>query len=134
VPVYVPEPLTEHALRRFTDDPDIVVSRLTELEFYSALARKLRMGDMQRLHTLQVANTFARHLGSGIYATLQITNGVFTIAHDFLQTFSTAIRTLDAIHLACCASLQVTLVTADTILTECAAYFDIDYELLTPDA
>ncbi len=113
VPVYVPEPLTEPALRRFRDDPDIVVSRLTEVEFYSALARKLRTGDMQRLHTQQVANMFARHLESGIYTILQITNEVFTVARDFLQTFSTAIRTLDAMHLACCASLQVTLLTAD---------------------
>lgn len=132
VPVYVPEPLTAHALRRWRDDPEIVVSRLTELEFYSALARKLRRGDMQHPLILQIANTFARHLRSGLYTSLQITNGVFTVARDFLQTFSTAIRTLDAIHVACCASLQVTVVTADSSLAERAAYCDIDHELLTP--
>jgi len=116
VPIYVPEPLTERALRRVTDNPDIMVSRLTEVEFYSALARKLRMGDMQRHHTLQVARTFARHLASGIYTILQITNEMFTIARDFLQRLSTALRTLDALHLSCCASLQATLVTADVTL------------------
>jgi len=130
LPAYVPEPLSHTAAARLAEAGEICISRLAEVEFYSALARKLRMRELDPGQTRRIADTFARHLHGGLYTTLRMSNEAFDLSRDYLKQFSSNLRTLDALHLACCANARLTLITADKTLAECARQFDVASELL----
>jgi len=130
LPVYVPERMSAKAVTRLAESDKICISRLAEVEFYSALARKLRMRELDPAQTQRIADTFARHLHDGFYTTLHISNEVFDLSRDYLKQFNSNLRTLDALHLACCANARLTLITADKTLADCARQFDAASELL----
>lgn len=130
LPAYVPERMSDKAVTRLSEAGEICVSRLAEVEFYSALARKMRMRELDPAQVQRVADTFARHLHSGLYTTLRISNEAFDLSCNYLKKFASNLRTLDALHLACCANAQLTLITADKTLAECARQFDVASELL----
>jgi len=130
LPVYVPEPLSHTAAERLAEAGEICISRLAEVEFYSALARKLRMREIDTEQARRIVDTFARHLHSGLYTTLRVSNDVFDLSRDYLKKFSSNLCTLDALPLACCANAKLTLITADKTLDECARQFDVASELL----
>ena len=78
-----------------------------------------------------LTDTLSRHLAGGVYTTLQVTAEEFTLASDYLARFETALRTLDALHLACTAIGKATLVTADETLAQSAEHLGVGWELLS---
>jgi len=130
LPVYVPEELSDKSVEWFAAADEIYVSRLTEVEFYSALARKIRMREFDAALAKRVTETFARHLHTGLYSTLRLSNKVFDLSSDYLTGLNSNLRTLDALHLACCAHSRLTLITADKSLADCAGQFDVPGRLI----
>lgn len=130
LPLYVPEPLTDKAVTIFEDTNNAYISRLSEAEFYSALARKVRTGETERSVAQRVAELFERHLRANAYTVVQVTDEAFGQCIDYLRGFGNSLRTLDALHLATCARTQLLLVTADKTLARCAREFDVPCELV----
>ncbi|NTU60460.1 MAG: type II toxin-antitoxin system VapC family toxin [Deltaproteobacteria bacterium] len=132
VPLYVPEALSSLAVERLTGAEAVYVSWLTEVEVASALALKTRTGTLSPDEARSVLRAYRSHVGSGAYEVLPVTREVFSYAGDLLRRLETPLRTLDALHLACCQRFELTLLTADDGLARSAAHFGIPYERLGP--
>lgn len=129
VAYYCPEPGSEAAQRAVHDGkPDI--SALTEVEFFSALATKVRIGDLPNAQADRVLAMFERHVAGGCYRMLPIGSDQFGLARQWIGRRAVPLRTLDALHLAVAASASVTLVTADAVLARAAECFGVDCRLL----
>jgi predicted nucleic acid-binding protein len=133
LPLYVPEPLTNQAVAIFEDSNNACISRLSEAEFYSALARKIRTSETARSVAQRVAELFERHLRTNAYTVVQVTDEAFGQCIDYLRGFGSPLRTLDALHLATCARAQLPLVTADKTLAKCALQYDVPCELVAEE-
>ena len=130
VAVYVPEKLTKAVLQLLREPVKVFVSGLVEAEFYSALSRKLRMGELRTSQCRRIGGLFDRHIRETRYQRLTISNATFTTAVDFLRDFSTSLRTLDALHLACSFHTETALFTADATLSRAASHFEVPCTLL----
>ncbi|MBI1865317.1 MAG: type II toxin-antitoxin system VapC family toxin [Nitrospirae bacterium] len=130
VPAYVPESRTEKATAFLAETETVHVSRLTEVEFHSALALKFRAGQMRRKDAEHVAKIFSDHLASGVYARLQVPGEVFDLSLSYLRRFTTSLRALDALHLACCGHYSLVLLTADKEMAKSAKSLGIRCELI----
>lgn len=103
----------------------LFLTQLSLVEFSSALARLVRMGDMDDVRALHTEELFAEHLREGYFQVEPITESVFTQARAWISARETALRTLDALHLASAAHLHARLVTADRLLGQAANRFGI---------
>ena len=130
VAVYVPESLTRKVLQLLKEPIIVFVSSLAEVEFHSALSRKLRMGELRTSQCRRIRGLFDRHLREARYQRLTISPAAFTTAVDFLLDFSTPLRTLDALHLACSFHTETTLLTADATLSRADSHFEVPCKLL----
>ena len=109
---------------------EIFISRLTEVEVFSALARWQRMGELTEEETARIQAQFEEHLAQGFYGILPLSESVFQQAKHWLSNRNTALRTLDALHLACAYCVGVKLVTADDKLSQAAQTFGINCQYL----
>jgi predicted nucleic acid-binding protein len=119
VPYYRPEPASEacEALLLASGDA-VVVSDLVEVEFASVVARLVRMGELDEDGARRVERAFAEDAAEGRYRRVAVEGGHFGRARDWLRLRTTALRLLDALHLAVAAGLGAELVTADGTLAE----------------
>ncbi len=118
---YCPEPLSPKAERLIRAEPRPALSDLTEVELFSALSRKTRLRELSREDAERIAAQFLAHLGSGFYAPMPVERCHYSLARDWIGRFSTALRTLDALHLAVAASEGLRLVTSDGSLARAGA-------------
>jgi len=130
VPTYVPEVLTPLAVARLTAAETVYVSWLTEVEFCSALALKTRTGELGHKEAHRVLETFRRHVKAKAYEVVPVSRETFSLASSSLSRFETALKALDALHLACCQFFELTLLTADDGLAKGAAHFGVPHEHL----
>lgn len=107
----------ENLLRSLTKPS---ISRLTEVEFFSALARKQREGGLGRNDAQRIGDLFLTHLEAGYYCRIEVESAHLRLAQGWLAGFDTPLRTLDAIHLAVAVIAHLPLATADRRLAECA--------------
>jgi len=115
LPLYRTEPATAHAekaLARWSG----VVSALTEVEVASALARWVRMGELTEDQAHGVEAAFADDLIQGEFKRTEPGLQHYWRAREWLSQRSTALRTLDALHLACAVDAGLTMITADQML------------------
>lgn len=131
VAYYWPEKLSRAAqsVIRRADGPTI--SPLVETEFYSALALKTRMGELDVESARRILSVFRLHRADGIYRVVPIEAAEYEIAREWIGTFRTGLRTLDALHCAVAFSHGLVLVTADKILADAAGHFGVRRKLLT---
>lgn len=133
LPCYLPEAFSRKAARRLAQEERLIVSYLTEVEFYSSLSKKLRMGEIAEQDAKLMANSFILHLEAGLYERAWITFDCFQSAKTLLQELEAPLRTLDALHLACCRLSNYRLLTADSTMAKGAQQLNIDCEYL-PDS
>lgn len=129
VAYYCPEPGSKAAQRAVqAGQPEI--STLTEVEFSSALATKVRTGEMPGTEADRVLALFEQHVAAGGYQMLPLGSSHYGLARQWIGRRIVPLRTLDALHLAVAASAAVPLVTADAGLARAAASFGVDCQLL----
>jgi predicted nucleic acid-binding protein len=127
VSLYVPEKHTKSISDFLIENKQqaICISRLVETEFYSVLAMKKRSNELSDSAVRSISDLFGRHLEMNSYEFAHVTDMHFHRAIEFLKLFKTNLRTLDALHLACCAEISATMVTADKELAKAAKSLSI---------
>ena len=85
-----------------------MISSLVELEFVSAIARKVRTHEMRRGDAHRILAAFQSHLEQGIYTRLTVDGAHFAKAREWLATLMIPLQTLDALHVAL-AAIRVAL-------------------------
>jgi phage-related protein/uncharacterized protein with PIN domain len=132
VPYYVPEKLSdvvEQLLQKQEDKP--IISQLVEVELFSALSRRVRMGEVSQNDARRITELFENHLNESLYRLVLLENQHYRLARDWISRFDLPLRTLDALHLAVCSINNFSLVTADDKLAQSATILGIDILLLT---
>ena len=129
VAFYLPEAMNAQAQRLLSGAESVAISGLSEVEFHSAVARRVRMNELTRSDAVRVLSQFRLHAESG-FRMVAVEQRDYLLARDWLATFSTPVRTLDALHLAVAFSNGLTVLTADRILAESAQHFGIKHKLL----
>jgi len=130
VAYYCPEPLADKAedFLAKIDRPNI--SSLTEVEFFSALSRKLRNKEIDPKTTRQIAAKFLSHLEGKYYNCLPVADNHYCLARNWISQFTLPLKSLDAIHLAIASCEELIIVTLDHQLYSSARKLDIEAMLL----
>lgn len=128
---YCPEPLSEAATQAITDANDLVISPMVELELYSLVAMKVRMRELTRVAGQKALAQFRIHLGGGYFGMVEIGPRQYDIAKTWMASFDTALRTVDALHLACAFLHGQPLWTSDKPLAQAAKHLGIEHRLIT---
>jgi predicted nucleic acid-binding protein len=130
VPFYWPEALSDAVDQLLRAETEPGLSQLAEVELFSALSRRVRMGEISQEQARQIAARFQTDLDSGFYTRLLLEPDHYQKAREWLSRFETFLRTLDALHLACANSNDLCLVTADEALTRSAQAIGVEVRLL----
>jgi predicted nucleic acid-binding protein len=130
VAYYCPEPPSETAERhlRALDPP--VLSRLTDVELHSALAKKVRREELTEENAQRIEQLFRRHCEQELYHIVPVQEGEYRQAREWMARRSTAVRTLDALHLAAADCLDVHVLTADTVMNRAGEQLEVPVQLL----
>jgi len=117
---YCPEPLSAAAETALRDLATPVISTLTEVEFASLIARKRRLRELTERQARAILDLFAEHVAEGFYRRVPLGTEHFLRARELVVTLSSALRTLDALHLAAALGENLPLLTADRDLVRAA--------------
>jgi predicted nucleic acid-binding protein len=120
VPYYCPEPLSGAAERVLRGDPRPAVSDLVEVEFFSALAAKVRARGMAAADARRVGDAFLAHLEAAMFDRIAVERRHYQVARGWLARLTTPLRALDALHLAVASAEGLRLATADRALSRSA--------------
>ncbi len=120
VPYYSPEPLSDRVQRFLRETAEIALSDLGEVEFFSALARKVRARELSRENARRIAAVFMGHLEGGAFTRLDLDRGIYHTAQGWIGGFDVPLRTHDALHLAVAAASGLPIATADVALARSA--------------
>lgn len=114
LPYYRREPASD-AVQQFLQGltAPVRISALTEVEFASSLARLVKMHEIQEVHAVQTTQLFAQDYALGLFLKLPIGDVHYEQAKEWLNRRLTALRALDALHLACSIAVGAELVTGD---------------------
>lgn len=127
---YCPEAISDIVERAVLRSGTPAISRLVEVELYSAVARKRRERQLSDTDANRIVTQFRLHLDDGCYVVFPVETTHFEMARDWIGRFSKSLRTLDALHLALCFSSNAVLVTADVELAKAARHFGVRTEFL----
>jgi len=127
---YLPEPMSAKVQKLFSRGGGIAISGLTEVEFVSALSRRVRTRDIAKDDSLKVLARFRRHVEDGLYRMIAVEQRDYVLARDWLATFDTSLRTLDALHMAVAFSNDLAVVTADKAFGESAQRLGVKHKLI----
>ena len=117
---YCPEPLSAAAETALRGLATPVISTLTEVEFASLIARKRRLRELTERQARAILDLFAEHVAEGFYRRVPLGTEHFLRARELVATLSSALRTLDALHLAAALGENLPLLTADRDLVRAA--------------
>jgi len=117
---YCPEALSEQAQSFLGKQIRPAVSDLTEVELFSAVARKVRMEDLSRSDGNRILSKFQSHLDGGLFTVIHLELQHWRIARGWIGLFNTSLKTLDALHLAIASAGNFTLVASDHHLLQAA--------------
>lgn len=132
VPAYCAEPLSNRVDELLQRETDLAISHLTEVEFYSALSRKLRQQELTLDAVQQLSGNFQADLDVGVFQRLPVEATHYQQAKTWIGGFNTVLRTLDALHLAIAYELQIMVVTGDIGLAQSAQVLGVGVELILP--
>lgn len=126
LPYYRTEPDTDviQSLLAAQNTP-VLISQLAQVEFASALARWVRMGELTEPQANHVEHAFHEDLVSDRFLVQPVKTAHFERALHWLANRNTALRTLDALQLACAERPNTTLVTLDTVMRDAANYLGL---------
>ena len=126
LPYYRQEPASEQVQALFSAQRSpVLISRLTKLELASALARWVRTGELSEAQANRIEAAFNEDCDEGRFIVKALTGQQFERANHWLLTRKTALRSLDALHLACAAGNEAILVTGDEALFQAAEFLGL---------
>ncbi|PKN04553.1 MAG: VapC toxin family PIN domain ribonuclease [Deltaproteobacteria bacterium HGW-Deltaproteobacteria-9] len=130
VAYYCPEPLAEKAEEFLSkiDRPNI--SSLTEVEFFSALSRKIRNKEIDAKTARKISAKFLAHLEGKYFHCVPVAANHYTLAGNWMSQFTLPLKSLDALHLAIASCEDFCIVTLDRHLYQNARKLDIEALLL----
>lgn len=120
VAYYCPEPLSEKVEAFLTTHMEPIISALTEIELFSAVSKKVRAKEMERVDAGRVVARFLANMESGYYTCLSVKASHYRLARDWIGMFKLSLRTLDSLHLAIASSEDLPIVTTDKNLSKSA--------------
>lgn len=118
----------ENLLRK--TKPPVLLSELARVEMASAIARWTRMSEINEPQAALIENTFEQDVLSGLYLIRPIGSTQYRRAEKWISARKTALRTLDALHIACCWSLRAKIITCDNIMHKSAVMLGLESMLL----
>lgn len=111
--------------------PPVLLSELTRVEMASAISRWTRMQEIDETQAALVENTFEQDVQSGLFLVRELSSRHFSQAEKWISARKSALRTLDALHIACCWSLKAKLITCDSVMHQAAKMLALESVLLT---
>ena len=96
------------------------ISALAEVEFVSALSRKMREKTLDREDAHRILSEFESHLSQSLFKRIPLERDHYTLAYSWLSQFAIPLRTLDALHLAVASKNSLEIITSDRRLAQCA--------------
>ena len=117
---YCPEILSDRVQAFLSALVRPAISNLTDLELFSAVSKKARMGELSHADGNRILSKFQSHLTTDLFRVIPIEMQHWRIARGWLSLFNTSLRTLDALHLAVASNEQLILYTADHQLLDSA--------------
>jgi predicted nucleic acid-binding protein len=130
VAYYCPEPLSAAAQALIEEDGGPSISALTEVEFRSALGFKVWIGELDARVAQRVFARFRLDVEEHRYRLAPVGSKEYSLACDWIGSFSAPLRTVDALHLATAFSAGLELVTADKALAACAEHLGVACRLI----
>ena len=127
---YCPEPLSLKADKIMQAIANPVISLLTEVEFFSLVAKKRRQRDFSDAKARKIHGEFLAHTTNGYYRRVAISVDHYLKARDMIGQLKTTLRTLDVLHLAIALQEKLPLLTSDKALVAAARYFKVKATLL----
>ncbi len=109
----------------------VLISHLTEVEVASALARWVRMGELNDAGANRIESAFFEDVRQGRFVRCPLEVVHYQRAIHWIGTRKTGLRTLDALHLACAEHHQASLITEDDTLLSAALFFGLDARRVT---
>ena len=106
------------------------LSKLSEVEFVSALSLKIRTGQIAVADAKLIEAQFHSHLKGNYFNSLSLGMAEFEQAREWIARFATPLRTLDALHLAIAHFNQCELITADQYLEKSARILGVRCRLI----
>lgn len=109
---------------------ELWISSLTQVEFYSAVNIKKRMKALSLAQAKHIIQLFEQHIAQRHFILVHLTHEVYDLAKTILYASKVALRSLDALHLACAKQHHLELITADKMLHLAANKCDVQSVLL----
>ncbi|OKH32329.1 hypothetical protein NIES2101_40735 [Calothrix sp. HK-06] len=128
--LYWAEALSDMAEELVLTETELGISQLVEVEFVSALSRRVRMREISQDDAGGIVERFQIDLVSGFYTRIAVESVHYDLARDWISRFETPLRTLDALHLAVASQNNIRLVTADQGLAASAQALGVEILLL----
>lgn len=126
--LYFPEHDSDLAQRIVSAENELVCSELLITEFASVASRKRREKAVSGRQRDRVLGLFDQHVDAGYLTLIPLTNHELALAADIFRRCQdrTALRTLDAIHLATVIAYgQLPLLTTDRVMIAAAKQLGI---------
>ncbi|NBC27612.1 MAG: PIN domain-containing protein [Bacteroidetes bacterium] len=123
---YLPEPKSDTVQEIIQQNDAIVISYVTEIELLSAIRKRHRMGELSEDDGTKTWTLFKNHRKSGLFDIAELDASVFKSAELLMKTTSTALRSLDAIHLGIAYAYGFDLYTFDNTMIRVANEFNIE--------
>jgi len=130
LPFYFPEKLSAKIEKYLINVSDPAISNLVELEFFSGISKKFRMGEISETEAMKIIEKFNNHLNERYYKRLTVSALHYQEAKKLILDFSTPLRTLDALQIAVSAHYCDLMVTSDINLAKGCQVSGVNYKLL----
>jgi uncharacterized protein len=131
VAYYCPEPLADRAEEFLARLDRLNISVLTNVEFFSAVSRKLRNSEIDSKTAAKISAKYRSHLEANYFNCLLVQANHYSLAGSWISQFMLPLKSLDAIHLAIASCEDLSIVTFDRQLFQNAQKLDIDAILLS---
>ena len=131
VAYYCPEVLSRQVQNLLQEQAKPSLSILTEVEFTSAVAKKIRQNELSSMDGNRILAKFISHVETGLFQTIPVQDHHWRLAKNWLSLFTTPLRTLDALHLAIASDKELQLVTSDKSFANAAEMLDLNTLLIT---
>ena len=131
---YCPEALSDQVQRMLSQEARPALSSLTEVELFSAVARKVRTGELGQADGNRILAKFSSHVDGDLFWMIPVEQHHWRLARGWIGLFSTSLSTLDTLHLAIVSSEGLQLVTADRVLFQAAEGLGVEVRLVSGEA